>query len=133
MARQRGCRRGCGLSSSVRSADPGRAETVRSVVRHQGMRLVVLALVALMTACGPGEEVSSAPSLTPIGGCADPVKCSTPPPAYTPYAGPSCDAPLTTPYEVRLAASQMHAAPGDPQPASLDVYGAPILVHGLRI
>ncbi len=60
------------------------------------MRLVVLALVALMTACGPGEEVSSAPSLTPIGGCADPVKCSTPPPAYTPYAGPSCDAPLTT-------------------------------------
>src|SRR6266545_5516093 len=150
MARRRGCRRGSGPSWSARSASRGRAETVRPLVRHEGVRSIVIVFVALVTACGPGDgalsavnpsataattatPAGSAPSLTPIGGCSDPVKCSTPPPGYTPYAGPACDAPLTTPYEIRLAASVMHAAPGDPQPASLDVYGAPLLVHGLRI
>ena len=96
----------------------------------------MLVLVASLAACGVQRDALSAgsgsPAPTPASSCSDPIKCSTPPPGYTPYLGPPCDAPLTTASEIRIAAAQMYTTPGQPQ-ASVAAYGDPVLVHPMRV
>jgi len=99
--------------------------------------LAVAILLASLAACeaAPGKlsaGISPPPSPTSATAtCPDPIKCSTPPPGWTPYLGPPCDATLTTADEIRAAAAQMHAIPGEPQ-APYAQYGVPLLVHPMR-
>ena len=105
----------------------------------------LIVLIGVVAACGSpqgalsgGNGTQAAATAMPSGsgqlrttdGCSDPIKCSTPPPGYTPYVGPPCDALLTTAHEIRAAAAQMHAAPGE-TPAPNAAYGDPLLVHAM--
>jgi hypothetical protein len=101
----------------------------------------VLAVV-LLSACDIGQGARSAgstasptgsipvPVAAPNSNCSDPIKCSTPPPGYTTYLGPPCDASLTTADEIRAAAAQMGAFSAT-TPGTTPVYGEPVLVHAM--
>jgi hypothetical protein len=69
----------------------------------------------------------SIPVATPKGDCSDPIKCSTPPPGYTPFVATPCDAPLTTADEIRAAAAAFSGS----TPGTLALYGQPILVRAM--
>jgi hypothetical protein len=105
---------------------------------------VALALsVLLAAACGSTQAALSSatgsPTPTPTQSapsapCTDPVKCSTPPPGYTPPLPAPCDFPLSTADQIRAAAAHMDMPPGQtPPPRGTAAYGEPLLVHALRV
>lgn len=112
---------------------------MRSLARHMVVRATPWALaVVLLSACDMGQSATSGSTATPTGGipvpvatpnsdCSDPVKCSTPPPGYTPYVAPPCDAPLTTTDEIRAAAARRGFVAGSPGEGP----GEPILVRAM--
>ncbi len=112
---------------------------IRGFIGHTATMLTI----AFVCACGTSSPSLSAGSASPPPtvsgastptGCSDPAKCSTPPPGYTPYPGPPCDAPLTTPAEIRMAAAAMHVGPGQTAPpGGIAAYGEPVLVHAMRV
>jgi hypothetical protein len=65
---------------------------------------------------------------------ADPVKCSTPPPGWTPQTPAPCDRPLGTPAEARAATADWGVGPGQtPPPGNVLPVGDPVLVRALRV
>ena len=106
-------------------------------VRAASLVLAALLLSACDMVQGAGSAGTTASptgsmpglAVTPSSNCSDPIKCSTPPPGYTPYLGPPCQAPLTTADEIRAAAAEMGAF--SVATSSSPGLGEPILVHAM--